>query len=216
MATTSGQTGKFRNVPDLRPGDLVHPWRHGRRSVLHLRAARHLRLREPQPDRGVRTRCGRGTLHRDRRLERRPDDGGQGADGKLPIDNRRRGHARASATSADMSTCGSPLDHRLAMRAASPKGAIMSTFRASKTAFSLFQTLLPLALILGVLASALLTRPASSRGPSPRLLSTSHRLCHPLRPVRSQYRDRRRVCARNSSDRRAEIDGHANPMHSRS
>ena len=61
-----------------RSRDLVHPRRLGGGGALHVPAARHLRLRQPQPDRGRRARRHRALQGR-RRVERRPDDAGQGA-----------------------------------------------------------------------------------------------------------------------------------------
>src|SRR5690606_33815337 len=55
------------------PGDLVHPGRHRGRCGLYLRAARRLRLCEPQPDRGLRARRRRPRRGRGR-VERRSDD----------------------------------------------------------------------------------------------------------------------------------------------
>ena len=73
------ETGKFSNPPQTgsRPGSSAAdpPERRSTRS-----AARHLRLRHPQPDRGRRTRRHRPLQGR-RQLERRPDDPGEGAGG---------------------------------------------------------------------------------------------------------------------------------------
>ena len=61
------------------PRNLVHPRRIGGGCALHLPAARHLRLREPQSHRGRRTGCNR-PLYRRRRMERRPDETGRCAE----------------------------------------------------------------------------------------------------------------------------------------
>jgi FtsP/CotA-like multicopper oxidase with cupredoxin domain len=55
--------------------DLVHPWWFGGRCALHVQAARHLRLRQPQFDRGHRTRRQRPLQGR-RRMEQRPHEAG--------------------------------------------------------------------------------------------------------------------------------------------
>ena len=72
------ETGKFANRAGDQSGDLVHPRRLGGGGALHLPAARHLRLREPQSDRGRgawrhRALQGRG------QVERRSDEAGQRA-----------------------------------------------------------------------------------------------------------------------------------------
>ena len=72
------ETGKFANPPRDGSRDLVHPRRLGRRGALHVPPARHLRLRQPQPDRGRRARRHRALQGRGR-VERRPDDAGEGA-----------------------------------------------------------------------------------------------------------------------------------------
>ena len=61
-----------------RSGDLVHPRRLGGSGALHVQAARHLRLREPQSDRGGRARRRRPLQGRGQ-MERRPDEAGEAA-----------------------------------------------------------------------------------------------------------------------------------------
>ena len=72
------ETGKFSNPAGDRSRDLVHPRRLRGRGALQVPPARHLRLRQPQSDRGRRARRD-GPFQGRGRVERRPDDTGQGA-----------------------------------------------------------------------------------------------------------------------------------------